>query len=79
MTVGAALALVRHVHVAADAYVQPVHGCSTCMVAACAWWRHMHEFGTCIGAADACVRRSHVGALLASTKARQLRFARCLA
>ncbi len=64
--------------VAAYAWVQHVHG-GICMSAACAWWRHMHECGTCIGAADACVRHSHVGALLASTKARQLRFARCLA
>ncbi len=39
----------------------------------------MHECGTCIGAADACVRHCHVGALLAFTKARQLRFARFLA
>jgi len=96
MTVGAALALVRHVHAcgtcmlrqmhmcsmcmgATLAWLQHVHGCSTCMGAACAWWRHIHECGTCIGAADACVRHCHVGALLASTKARQLRFARCLA
>ena len=42
------------------------------MGAALAWLQHVHGGGTCIAAADACVRRSHVGALLASTKAKAL-------
>ncbi len=47
------------------------------MGATLTWLQHVHGDRLCIGAADACVRHCHVGALLASTKARQLRYARC--
>ena len=43
------------------------------MGATLTWLQHVHGDRLCIGAADACVRHCHVGALLASTKARQLR------
>ena len=53
MTVGAALALVRHVHACGTCMLRQMHMCSMCMGAALAWLQHVHGGGICMGAARA--------------------------
>jgi len=59
MTVGAALALVRHVHACGTCMLRQMHMCSMCMGAALAWLQHVHGGGICMGAACAWWRHMH--------------------
>ena len=75
MTVGAALALVHHVHACGTCMLRQMHMCSMCMGAALAWLQHVHGGGTCM------FRQMHMCSilLLAYTKARQRAKRSCLA
>ena len=59
MTVGAALALVHHVHACGTCMLRQMHMCSMCMGAALAWLQHVHGGGICMGAACAWWRHMH--------------------